>query len=463
MNETTPMSPDSRGPTHQSGSSSRAPVWARIARMGGRSLASIADQGASAAITFISSVFVGRLIGAEALGLFAMTSVLVMAMRQLQVGAVLDPMSVFGPRRSEAERSGYLGFLVATQLLWIGGITALIAIGAFVWEQIGKIDQIQLRIIIASLIFANMVTFQYLMRRQFYVEQMPFQAFIQSISYLVLSCIGLEIYRLSDNVTIVGMYLVLCLCSILICSVQGVRLSKQVRSPTESERKIFVHDHWTYGRWILLSVPVGIAYYQGYFLLCGALLTAEQTGFLKAADSLVSPFTQVAIGLSLMFVPMISRRIDDMSSASRNAFAVKLLAGMMAISTVYAAIAFFFGHTIIHLTFGDKLAAAGPVLQTMAIIPLCVGFALPPGVMLAAHRRSDLRFYANAAAAVVTFAVGIPLILEFGMRGATWGMCLSQATQALGLWGALFYLRRRHAVITENASGSGMGAKAEPA
>ena len=72
--------------------------------MGARSIASIADQGASAAITFVSSVFVGRLLGAEALGIFAMTSALVLIIRQAQAGVVLDPMSVFGPRRRPAER-----------------------------------------------------------------------------------------------------------------------------------------------------------------------------------------------------------------------------------------------------------------------------------------------------------------------------------------------------------------------
>lgn len=413
--------------------------------MGGRSMASIADQGASAAINFLCSVFVGRLIGAEGLGIFAMTGVLVMALRSLQGGAVLEPMSVFGSRRSAEERGGYLGFVVMLQLLWIGGISALLGLGSFVLWQLGTIDVVHTRTVVASLIFANVITFQYMMRRQFYVEHKPYSACIQSLAYVVVSVGGLWLYKQVGEVTIVGMYLVLCVSSFIVCSVQAIRLGRQVRLPDAEEKRKFSHDHWTYGRWVLLSMPATIAYYQGYFLLCGSLLSAQETGYLKAVDSLVAPFTQVAIGLSLMFVPMISKRIDHMSMAARVVYTRKLFLGMLSISSIYAAIAFFFGPTIVLWTFGEKLAAAGPVLQKMALIPLFIGMAQPAGIMLTVHRRSDLRFYAVLVAAIVTFVVGVPLMLNFGLVGATWGMCVSQGTLSAGLWVALLWLRRRYA------------------
>lgn len=429
------------------------PAWKRLTRIGGHSLASIVDQGASAAINFVSSVFIGRLIGAEALGIFAMTSVLVMALRLLQGGAVLEPMSVFGPRRTDEERGGYLGFVVILEVLWIGGVSALIVLGAVVWWGGAQIGQMEMRTIVASLVFANLVTFQYLMRRQFYVDHQPYSALIQSLAYLVLSAAGLWLYMQTGSVTIVGMYLVLSFCSLIVCGVQGLRLWREVRFPSDQERHTFSKEHWNFGRWVLLSVPVSIAYYQGYFLLCGALLSAEETGYLKAVDSFVAPFTQVAIGLSMMFVPMLSRRYDQMSVGQRNAFTRKLLAGMMSISWVYAAMAFFFGPTLLLMAYGENLAAAGPIIRTMAIVPLCIGLIQPAGVTLTAHRRSDLRFMSDALAAVVTFAVGIPLMLNFGLQGATWGMCLSQAARAAGLWGAVFWLRSRSSGTVAKSDG----------
>lgn len=419
------------------------PAWQRVTRMGGRSLASIVDQGASAAITFVCSVFIGRLVGAEALGIFAMTSVLVMGLRMTATGALLDPMSVFGPRRSKAERGGYLGFLVALDVMWIGGISALIALGTIVWSGMGNFSAVETRTVLASLVFANLVTFQYLMRRQFYMDQRPYSALAQSVGYLILSIAGLALYSLTHSITIVGMYLVLTACSLIVCAVQGTRLFREVRLPTADERRKFSHDHWTYGRWVILAIPVTISYYQGYFLLCGGLLGAQETGYLKAVDTFVAPFTQVAIGLALMFVPMLSKRYDQMSVAQRNAFTKKLLLGMMSISWVYAAALLFLGPTLLLMAYGEKLAPATEIIQTMAIVPLCIGLAQPAGIRLTANRRSDLRFVVNCVAALVTFGVGVPLIQNFGIRGATWGMCLSQATYALGLWSALLWVRVR--------------------
>lgn len=444
MNETTQMTTNPAIPS-ASPVTARPPAWKRIANMGGRSMASIADQGASAAINFLCSVFVGRLIGAEGLGIFAMTSVLVMTLRSLQGGAVLEPMSVFGSRRSAEERGGYLGFVVMLQLLWIGGISALLGLGSFVLWQMGTIDLVHTRTVVASLIFANVITFQYMMRRQFYVDHQPYSACVQSLAYVVVSVGGLWLYKQVGEVTIVGMYLVLCVSSFIVCGVQAIRLGRQVRLPDANEKRRFSHDHWTYGRWILLAMPATIAYYQGYFLLCGSLLSTQETGYLKAVDSLVAPFTQVAIGLSLMFVPMIAKRIDDMSMAARVAYTRKLFLGMLGISSLYAAVAFFFGPTIVLWTFGEKLAAAGPVLQKMALIPLFIGMGQPASIMLTVHQRSDLRFYAVMVAAIVTFVVGVPLILNFGLAGATWGMCVSQGVLSAGIWVALLWLRYRHA------------------
>jgi hypothetical protein len=440
---TTSVAGEAAGPVAQ-----RRQVWKRATRLGGRSLASIGDQGATAAINFVSSIFIGRLIGAEALGIFAMTSVLVMAIRQLQGGAVLEPMSVFGPRRSNAERGGYLGFVVGLQRLWVGGISAVITVGCIVWWLAGHLSNVEMRTVVAGMVFANLVTFQYLMRRQFYVDQRPYSALVQSLAYLGLSIAMLAIYSLSTSVTLVGMYLVLTFSSLIVCVIQGRRLWHEVGTPSEDERRSYARDHWKYGRWALLTLPVGIAYYQGYFLLCGSLMSAQDAGYLKAVDTFIAPFSQVAIGLSLMFVPMLARRYDDMSSEERSAFTRKMLLGMLSLSAVYAAAVYFLGPMVLRIAYGENLAGAAAIIGIMAIIPLSIGIAQAPGILLVVQRRSDLRLIATCVAAVMTFAVGVPLILNFGLQGAALGMCLSQAVFAAALWVAVMWQRSREDAAT---------------
>jgi hypothetical protein len=76
---------------------------ARVASLGGRGAASIADQASSAAIGFLCSVFIGRYLGAEALGLYAITTVCVLLVSASQASIVLEPMSVFVSVREDVE------------------------------------------------------------------------------------------------------------------------------------------------------------------------------------------------------------------------------------------------------------------------------------------------------------------------------------------------------------------------
>ena len=421
----------------------------RIVSLGVRSLASIADQGAAAAITFLSSVFVGRLLGAEALGIFAMTSVLVMAIRQAQAGAVLDPMSVFGPRRQPAEKQRYLAFVAAFQVLWVGGLTLAAAIAAAFLCFGAVIDAGSFRAVLASLLFANVITLQYLARRQYYVDEMPQGALVQSLTFLALCLVAFLLYAAAARVSVVGVYLLLAACSLVVCFLHRRRLLPQAALPSRNERRRYFAEHWRYGSWTLLTVPLSIICYQGYFLVSGSILSVEEAGYLKAADALIAPFSQVAIGVSLMFTPIAARRLDAMASGTQFLYAMRLCAATLSIAAVYATVVFLFGTDLIDLIFGQRLAAAGKVAQTMALVPLFIAAGVPAGIMLAAHRRSDLRFAAYGFAAMVSVLIGFPLVYWGSLDGAAWGLAVSQAALSAGLWFALVW--RRKAMSSQSA------------
>jgi hypothetical protein len=78
-----------------------------------RGVASIADQAAFGAVTFIVSLFIGRALGAEGLGTYATTNALFLLVYSTYDSVLLEPMSVFGPRRSSRARAdGAVGEMV---------------------------------------------------------------------------------------------------------------------------------------------------------------------------------------------------------------------------------------------------------------------------------------------------------------------------------------------------------------
>lgn len=420
-------------------------------RLRQRSLASIADQGATAALAFAASVFVGRRLGAEALGLLAMTGVLVMILRQLQAATILEPMAVFGARRRPAERGPYLGFALALQGVGGGGLTALLALLTLAAVAAGVVGDAAAGAIWGALIFANAATLLNLIRRQCYVDERPQRALAQSASVLLLTLAGFAVAGWTGGLSLFGVYLVMTVAALVVAAVQWPAVARGLARPTAAQRQRFAAEHRRFGGWSLATVPLAIAGYQGFFLLAGWLVAADASGRLKAAETLVAPFAQAAIGLGLMFVPHVARRLGAADAAGTDAAAVdrrviRPLALALALAALaYAALVLVFGQSLLRLLFGAGFDGGGALAGILAALPLAIAAALPATVLLAAHRRADLRFAATAAATLGGLGIGVPLILAFGAAGTAAALVLTQTLLAAALWAAYGLHRRRPA------------------
>ena len=406
-------------------------------------LFSIADQVSSATVGFLVAVYVGREMGADGLGVLAITGAIVLIVHAFQNSAVLEAMSVFGPRRPPAERRKYLGFLFALDVLWVGGITGLGALVAAIGNMVGALDQESLFVALSCLGYANLLALQQLFRRQFYVEHHPSAALTQSFSFLLLVSSGLWFLSEIGTPSVPQVYGVLAASSVIVCIVQSRRFRGRVALPDMTLLRQYCIEHFRYGRWVLLTVPFSIGMYQGYYFLVGYLLSVEQTGLLRAVDTLVIPFQQIGIGLSMMFIPIASRHVDDMPVAKQWAYARQLLIPLMALAAVYAGLLLLFGEELLDLVFGGNVAAAAEVLPAMAFMPVVQAAALPAAAALTAHKRPDLKFLSYAVATLGTMTVGIALILWQGLWGAALGLLFSQALFVAILWACLAWQWRR--------------------
>lgn len=410
--------------------------------MGGRALASISDQAAAAGVSFAVSIFVGRHIGVDALGIYAITNVFVLLFRAVQNCLVLEPMSVLGPRLSGSYKE-YFGFLVGLEILCVLLASFVLALGVTVAHALDFIETDLFFAMLASCVYLNLVCFQYFLRRQFYVDHRQYLATIQSFSFLVLVGVGLfSIWRV-EGLTVVDVYILLCACSVLVCVVQGGRFWSQMGKPTASNARAYARDHWSYGKWILLAVPFSILTYQGYFAIVGFAISHEAAGLLKAAEVFIGPFTQIVIGLQLMLVPMASREVDKMSLAAQKRFAMRMGLMFLSGSLVYSAVVFFAREYFVILFFGEHMRDAIPILAILALLPLFRGLPMGAGVILSSRKQSNLRFVSQASSTILSLIVAVPLIYYGGVTGAATGMVLSQAVFAATNWACVLWLWRR--------------------
>ena len=196
---------------------------------------------------------------------------------------------------------------------------------------------------------------------------------------------------------------------------------------------------------MLLGVPLGFINYYGYFFIVGALLDTEAAGHLKAVDVLIAPFGQVALGLSLMLLPMTARNIDQMPLPEQRRLALRMAVPLVSLAVAYTALMYFAGGHVLGLLFPGSLAGALPLVGVMAFLPIFQALPLPASIILSALQRPYLRFLSYGIAVLVAFAVSIPLILTHGLIGAAVGMLTSQILFALSQWACLLWLWQRSA------------------
>jgi len=420
----------------------KKPQLKSVMSMGGRAMASISDQAAAAAVSFAVSIFVGRHIGVDALGIYAITNVFILLFRAFQNCLVLEPMSVFGPRVSENYKE-YFGFLVRIEIICVFAASLLLALGATVAHALAYIEDNLFFAMLASCIYLNLVCFQYFLRRQFYVDHRQYLATIQSFSFLFLVIAGLAILWRVDGLSVVDIYMLLAGCSIVVCIIQGGRFWSQMGRPSAHNARNYLRHHWSYGKWMLMAVPFSILTYQGFFAIVGFAISSEAAGLLKAAEVFIGPFAQIVIGLQLMLVPMASRTVDKMSLAQQKRFAMGIGLLFLSGSLVYAGIVYFAREYAVLMFFGEHMRDAIPILAILALLPIFRGLPTAAGVILAARKQANLRFVSQASSTILSLMAAIPMIYYGGVLGAAAAMVMSQAVFAITNWACVLWLWRR--------------------
>lgn len=399
-----------------------------------RGVASIADQAAFGAITFIVSLFIGRVLGAEGLGTYATINALFLLIYSTYDSVLLEPMSVFGPRRSSGARADYRGFLLLTHVAWAVtlAMTSVIAIAA--WMYFVSPDPGTLAAVASSIVYSVFIGFQWLLRRHYYIEDHIYRATAQSFLFVICVVSGLFLLHEYGASSVASIYVVLAVSSAVICIVQSLRLRHVVSRPSKTQIAIFANEHWRYGRWVLATVPFYILSFQGYYFLASIVLSIEETGYLKAAETMIGPFAQVVTGLTMMMLPMTSGRIDHMSKPEKTKYLWRILAILLVVAGTYGCLLVLFGDLLVTLAFGVKMQPAIGLLPFAAAIALIWAIATPASLTLSAIKRPDVLFVSFALATLSMVVAGPVLMHAFGREGAMSGMILSWIVVAVTQW-----------------------------
>jgi len=414
----------------------------------GSAIVAIADRGLLGAVTFLTSIFLGRWGGPGELGLFAIFFSLVFFALSLQESLVIAPYSVFAASQADgaARRrylggvlhdSGLLGAVIAA--LFLAGATALWALG---WPRAASISLI--------LAFAApCIVLREFARRIVYTDFKPQTALAISAVVSVLQLGLMGALHAGGRLTAATSFAAMGVSSLIGGGGWVLANRKLIEFGGGGDRHWY-RDHWLMGKWLLAAQAGEIARINMLPWLL-ALATDEATVGIYAACSFVASLpTPLHVAVSNMLVPQLAH-VERRSGLLEAGRLVRQATGWLtAIMVGYSAAVILVSDRLVPWIYGAEFTNTQHTLIVLVIAWAITGATLPAARALLVIDRASQTFWSQFAGIAVNLALGVPMVAVWGAPGAAYAALIGSALKGgLSSWWYVDGMRR-----LRNASGS---------
>lgn len=370
------------------------------------------DQGVWSLAGFATSALVGRMLGPEGLGWFALGVAILFGIGGLVNSLVLDPAAVIGPRDYGDRIRTYGGrLLMAAGAL--GAVLCLAGIGLLI---VGSSTLV--RVTGAALVVSLPAFLAWTARRLPYLTDQPWIALAGSVSYVVSVLVCLALLGSLDLITPVTALLTLGLASLvqvatgLLVWRPDVRLGETLTAWPDLRTR-----HWSFGRWLLAAEGASWILNYGMAAISAAVIGLEAAGGFRASQILLRPYGIVFIGLSLAYVPRLSRLLTNGDRGAAASVVARLGWALSAIGCIVLGILVVAGDWIMALIFGSEFRSYGWLAAAIAGAMVLHGWISAYSMGLQSRDRTRDVFLGQAASALTTLIGSLVLGLWLGLVG----------------------------------------------
>ena len=402
---------------------------------------SFTDQALTVGGGFLANVAVARAQTKEEYGLFALSYSVYALLLALYHAAILEPFTIYGSGRYRERFSEYLRLMVRSNAVIGFLLTAFLLLICFLLSRVAP--QLVSRAFWGLALTAAVLLSSHLLRRAFYLQREPLLAAKTSLVFFVTVACGLWLGMKSGSLDSLTVFLILAMGWILAGGVFGKKLAfgERERSFLQIEPSYW-REHWNYSKWVLASAIIVQFTTQAYYWLLAGFLSAKEAGELRAMHLLIAPMDQVFIALSFLALPALSARYTAKDMGKFLSLWKRYMLVTLGITGVFALTVRMIGKPVMDVIYAGKYNGLAPYLFVLALLPVLMGVAATMNNAVIATEKPKLTFYAYVCGGVMTFLVGIPLVMHFGLWGAVSGMLLSGATYT-GALAVAFALRVR--------------------
>lgn len=386
------------------------------------------DQGLIASSNFALSILLARWLSPQQYGSYALAFEIFLLVSLLHQALLLEPQRVFGSTDHGDRQREYLGVLLCFNLGLAAAVIVAVGVSAWVLHTFMMRDSLP-EALVGVMFAAPCILVLWLARGAYYVRMSPQYAVIGATLYCtaMFGSLGLVYkYRL---LSVASAFLVMGAAALISSAVLLVRL-RPVFSGYSMWGPIF-RQHWTYGRWILLSSVLSWLTGAIYYPLVSSFSGMAATGALKVLLNLTLPAAQAFNALSVFVLPYASRMYQLNGVAALTHVVTRMTWLFAAGSILYWGLIIFLSKPLILLLYGARYSDLYSLVPLVAVASIPWNIAYVPAIALRAVRSSASIFAIYCASSAVAVVIGIPVTWGYGLRGALWTMTVSNAAALL--------------------------------
>lgn len=394
---------------------------------------SLIDQAIVSGTSFLTTLLIGRVCGAEELGVYSLAFTLIVLGTNLQTAVFSMPYTIYGNRLTGSVRHEYAGSVLmhCLMLMALSSIClVLVAIGLTVmrpedegslviWMLVGAMPMLLLREFVRRFAFAHL--------------RISVVLALDSIA-AAIQLGGLWVLVQSERLSAVNVYAVMGLA----CAIAGGGTLALMRGDFSiCWQRILpeLRKSWLLGRWIAATrVAALVQTYAVYWLLAAALGTAA-TGVYTASMTLLLAANPFVIGIGNLLEPQAARAMADGGVKQLRLVVWKATRLLGSVMGLYCGVLFLCGGWLVAVLYsGDQYEHQGPTVAVLALAILVNAWETGAIHGLRVLERPDLSFRASLLSLTITLTLAILLIRPFGTFGGALAVLAGDAAAATVRW-----------------------------
>jgi O-antigen/teichoic acid export membrane protein len=377
----------------------------------------LVDQVMVGVANLVTILLLGRLAGAESLGMFALVMTVYYLILAVQESLITVPYTLFGARLKGVRHLQYSGAALCQSAVWAGIVSTVIAAVALIlW--LTRPDAGLSRIVAAFALAAPFWLLREFGRRYLFAHMQVAKVVAMSMAgtAMQLMALGLLIYagQLSAATAICAMGL-----GSGVAGFGWLWLSRDAFRFDHARTRYFLLKNWILGRWLLASQAVSVLSANIMPWLIVFWLGPKATGIFAACDSILRFTNPIIISLMNVLVPKAAIGFSDGGKPELHRIVWKATAVLSLFLFAFCVLLAIAGEPILNRSFGPEYAAYSTSLVVLGLGRLLsrVGVILAQGLLLL--QRANILLLAEVVSFLTTLVAAALLIPPYGVFGAS--------------------------------------------